>query len=201
MVEVKKFDGGTNGIPQFEDRKAMWKSLRIETTSIEPPSIRAFVKHLSTYYSNGSVQYGCFRLGDSEVLDWYCSRNKLKEMPFFRYLWEQEPIKSYFNLGRLYEESNSAFDGLSPFSLGGSLARVLAFGGAYQRPSWGGAESKAIGEEAALALIESDYEHSLVFESLYAWCDFFNDVAWDYSWVVLNKKTRLLHVLMATDTD
>ena len=85
--------------------------------------------------------------------------------------------------------------------LDGSLAWVLDCGGPYQKPNWGGAKSKEIGEKAAFELIANDYEDSLVFVSHSAWCGFFFDVAWDYTWVVLNKKTRLLHVLMATDTD
>lgn len=201
MIETKEYNGGKNGIPQFVDRKAMWETLRIDLVSAETPAIDEYVNHLEKYYANGSVKYGCFKLGDSEVLDWYCSRNQLKEMLFFWKVWEQEPIKSFFKLTDIDEDSNKIFEWSSPFVLGGSLAWVLDSGGPYQKPNWGGAKSKELGENAALELISDDYEESLVFEGHSAWCGFFFDVAWDYTWVVLNKKTRLLHVLMATDTD
>ena len=201
MLEIKEYSGGINGIPQFEDRKAMWESLRIEFLSAERIAISDYVAHLGKYYSNGCVKYGCFKLGDSEVLDWYCSRNQLKELLFFWKIWEQEPIKSFFKLREIDEDSNREFEWSSPFVLGGSLAWVLDCGGPYKKPSWDGAKSKELGEEAALELIENDYEESLVFKSHSAWCGFFFDVAWNYTWVVLNKKTRLLHILMATDTD
>ena len=35
MIEIKEYNGGINGIPQYEDRKAMWDSLNIELYSAE----------------------------------------------------------------------------------------------------------------------------------------------------------------------
>ncbi len=179
----------------------MWESLRIEQVSHETPAIDEYVSHLGSYYTNGNVKYGCFEFGDSEVLDWYCSRNQLKEMLFFWKVWEQGSVKSFFKLGDVDEDSNKCFEWSSPFVLAGSLARVLDCGGPYLKPNWGGAKSKELAEKAALELIANDYEESLVFECNSAWCSFFFGVAWDYTWVVLNKRTRLLHVLMATDSD
>ena len=201
MIETREYNGGKNGVPQFEDRRDMWDTLRIELLTIEPPSINEYVLHLAKCYANGYVKYGCFKLGDSEVLDWYCSRNRLKEMLFFWKIWEQEPIKSFFDISDVDENSNKEFEWSSPFVLGGSLAWVLDSGGPYHKPSWSGAESKELGGKAASALIDNDYKNSLVFEAQSAWSYFFFGVAWDYTWVVLNKKTRLLHVLLATDTD
>lgn len=201
MIEIKEYSGGKNGIPQFEDRKAMWDSLQIDLVSAKNPAIEEYASHLGKYYANGNVKYGCFKLGDSEVLDWYCSRNQLKEMLFFWKVWEKEPIKSFFKLSEIDEESNKDFEWSSPFVLGGSLAWVLDNGGPYTKPNWGGEKSKKVGEKAAQELIANDYEDSLVLVNHVAWCSFFFDVAWDYTWVVLNKKTRLLHILMATDTD
>ena len=201
MIKLKEYTGGINGIPQYQDRKEMWEALHIEAIQETSPSIDEFVRHLSEYYTNGSVKYGCFKLGDSDIFDWYSSRNQLKEMLFFWRIWEQEPIKKFFELNDINENSNKQFEWTSPFILGGTLAWVLSRGGAYKRPSWGGENSKAIGESAALDLIGNNYDDSLVFESHTAWCDYFYDVAWDYTYVVLNKKTRVLHIMIATGTD
>ena len=93
MIEITEYQGGINGIPQYEDRKEMWESLSIDIQSSETPAIYTYVLNLNKFYVNGNVKYGCFKLGDSEVLDWYCSRNQLKEMLFFSKIWEQETIK------------------------------------------------------------------------------------------------------------
>lgn len=84
MINKKEYSGGINGIPQSVDRKAMWESLTITTARIDSPAINDYVEHLSQYYTNGSVKYGCFELGESEALDWYCSGNRLQGMFFFK---------------------------------------------------------------------------------------------------------------------
>ncbi len=201
MIEVKEFAEGLNGIPQFPDRKKMWGSLHIEVIPTVPAATRKYVEHLDTIYSNGFAKYGCFWLGESELLDWYCSRGQFKELRFFENIWAQEPVKSYFGIDKIDGQSNTQFTASSPFVLGGSLAWVLDSGGAYGKPSWSGAESKRLGEAAAIELIASDYKNSVVFNSNYGWCNLFYHVAWDYTLVVLNKKERLLHLLIATDTD
>ena len=57
------------------------------------------------------------------------------------------------------------------------------------------------GEAAARALICDRFDDILVYETRRAWSPFFHDVAWDFSWVVVDKRERLLHLLCATDTD
>lgn len=199
MIENKQYPGG--GIPQFDDRKLMWETLQVTRLGSHSRSISEYIDHLKKYYTNGTVKYECFKLGESEVLDWYCSRNQLKELLFFLKVWKLPTINKTLKITKIDEDSNRLFDLSSPFLLGGSLAWVLDNGGAYDKPAWGGSRSKKLGEQAAMALIEDDYENCLVFGSRNAWCGFFCDVAWDSTWVVLNKTKRLLHVLMATDTD
>jgi len=201
MIEPKEYLGGVNGVPQFNDRKEMWETLKVTRVESHSPSVVEYINSLKKYYVNGSVKYECFSLGESEVLDWYCSRNQLKELLFFWKVWELPEISNTLKINEIDEDSNKAFEWSSPFILGGSLAWVLHNGGAYEKPTWSGSESKNLGDQAASDLIENDYENTLVFDSGKAWCSFFYDVAWDSTWVVLNKEKRLLHIIMATDTD
>lgn len=92
MIKINEYIGGVNGIPQFKDRNAMWDSLQIDLVSANNPAIKAYATHLDNYYTNGSAKYGCFKLGDSNVLDWYCSRNQLKEMHFFGKSGNKNPL-------------------------------------------------------------------------------------------------------------
>jgi hypothetical protein len=200
MIENKQYSGGINEIPQSDDRKLMWETLKITHLESHSPSITEYINQLKKYYVNGSVKYECFKLGESEVLDWYVSRNQLVELSFFRKLWERPEINMALEIGKINEDSNESFWSSSS-SLGESLALVLDKGGAYQKPKWGESKSKQFGEQAALELLDGDRENCLVFESRKAWCDFFCYVAWDVTWVVINKTKRLLHVIMATDTD
>ena len=201
MITPKEFDGGINGIPQFQDWKGMWENLRVTHVETIDPAISVFTEELKKYYLNGEVKYHSFILPECEVLDWYCSRNQLKELHIFKKIWSVPEVKQHFNINEMDENPNKAFNQTSPFTLGGSLAWILHAGGAYEQPKWNGKKSKAIGEKAAVSLINDDYENTLVYESGCAWCDLFYDVAWDSTFIVLNKKERQLHILTATDTD
>ena len=201
MINSKEYNGGLNGIPQFEDRKKMWKTLEISEFKTSLPLLNEYLNELSNLYVNGSVIHKSFILGESEVLDWYVSRNQLKEMLFFWKLWEHKELIKYLDLTEIDEDSNQSFESSSPFMLGGSLAWALNWGGAYREPTWKGSRSKELGENAAGELLDGNFDNCLVFEARGAWCNFFYDVAWDYTWVILNKEKRLLHVIMATDTD
>jgi hypothetical protein len=83
----------------------------------------------------------------------------------------------------------------------GSLAWVLAKGGAYKRHAQGSMDAKRLADDAADELIATDYDGSLLFSSNAPWSDFFFDVAWDYTWVLIHPSQKRIHVLLATDTD
>ena len=201
MIESKEYSGGINGIPQYQDRKDMWENLTISHFELNSPAINEYKSELEKLYVNGSVKCEMFLLGESEVLDWYVSRNQLKEMLFFWKLWEHPVVNEALKINDIDEDSNKLFKESSPFILGGGLAWVLDCGGAYNEPAWEGSKSKELGEKAALELLNDDFDNCVVFEAGGAWCGYFYDVAWDYTWVVLNKSTRMLKVIMATDTD
>ena len=127
--------------------------------------------------------------------------NQLKEIVFLKYLWNFEQIKNYFRYNSVRDDVSKYFFQSSSFHLGGDLASTLHNGGAYESPKWEGTKSKELGENAAVEMIGNDYDSTAVFVSQGSWCSFFYDVAWDYSWVVYNRKNRNLHILMITDTD
>lgn len=45
------------------------------------------------------------------------------------------------------------------------------------------------------------YEDIIVFESHAPWTDWFYDVAWDVTWMVLDSKECKMWLICATDTD
>jgi hypothetical protein len=85
--------------------------------------------------------------------------------------------------------------------LGGTLAWMLSSGGAYHAFKRGGAEAKRIGDQAAQEMLGGSYDGAMVVESSRAWSEFFCDIAWDYTGMVIDSKRRIIHVLLATDTD
>lgn len=189
--------------PQFADRKQMWSNLEVEP---QAPSASAeeYVAALERVYSNGSVRIGTFLVHESKTFDWYLSRNQLHEMGFFERFWRVDGVAEFMP-DALRDLNFSALDGVfqpsSPFLLGGSLAWTLAQGGAYEKHPGGPVHAKQLGDQLAADWIADRYDDILVYESHWAWSEFFLDVAWDHSWVVVNKLKRLVHIVCATDTD
>lgn len=201
MLEVVPFAG--DRLPQFEDRVRMWAELDIDARTPVAEDVARYCSYLRTTYSNGEVRFQTFYVSPHPVFDWYASRNQLHEMGFFGKIWSVRPVEAMmperpFDLN-FY--ATNVFSGSTPFVLGGTLASVLAFGGAYGRHELGSLHAKQTGEAAAAALICDRFDDMLVYGAHTAWSPFFNDVAWDYSSVVVDKRERLLHILCATDTD
>lgn len=137
-------DYKNNKVPEFNDRKAMWESLEIKPINLTMNSVLCFIEELKKLYLNGNIIYKNLIFSESEILDWYISRNQLEEMFFFNYIWQNPTIKQTLNLKNVYEDSYKSFEVTSAFSLGGSMAAALKLGGAYKSPSYNGIEIKKL---------------------------------------------------------
>ena len=79
-------------------------------------------------------------------------------------------------------------------SLSGTLAAILHEGGAYDRV-------KDAAEPFARHLLGEEHTDTAVYTSHAPWSSFFNDIAWDHTWVIYRPDLRLVHCIAATDTD
>ena len=166
-------------------------------------AVEQFVAEARLLYTNGKVEHAAFSLPSHPVFDWFLTRNQFHEAGFFERFWLCNGPKTKFphRVHDLNFYDSKIFSFTSPFHLGGSLAWMLSMGGAYHQFERGGIEAKHIGEEAALELLGGSYDHSLAFDCGTAWSDFFHDVAWDHTFIVIDQKSRIIHTLLATDTD
>jgi hypothetical protein len=78
---------------------------------------------------------------------------------------------------------------------------MLSLGGAHERFTRGGVEAKKIGEDAASEMLAGNYDDVLTFQCEVAWSEFFLDVAWDYTFLVVDPAKHLIYTLLATDAD
>lgn len=193
----------TSTIPTFQDRDEMWRRLDFPSDNRSYPRTTEFVAALRERYANGGVLFHSFSIPTHPIFDWYLQRNRLHECNFFEMFWRastpaaslsQQPAPLNF-----YEVS--LFQWTTPFHLAGDLSAVLFSGGAYSHSQGYSNEARRLGEAAAAELLGGDYEESLLFHCHSAWSDFFMNVAWDYTFVVISKPRRAIHVILATDTD
>jgi hypothetical protein len=188
-------------IPTFDDRSAMWKSLEFAPDDAIYPLTKAYVSALEATYAK--VLHLPFRVPNHPIYDWYASRNQFHEMGFFERFWSTPLVSTCLpqTLKSVNFFSLEIFKGCSPFMLAGGLACCLAEGGAYgvNRPN--AMDAKRLGDGVADEWIQSRYDSSLLYIANSAWSDYFYDVAWDYTWVLINKSVGTIHVILATDTD
>lgn len=190
-------------LPTFQNRATMWAVLDFPVVSESYPRTYEYVAALRTRFSNGSVVFHSFRLPEHPVLEWYFERNQLHECNFFERFWQALTVatKIPYKLAPLNFYERSIFEWCTPFQLGGNLSALIFSGGAYSSSTGYGPEARRLGEGAAAELLAGDYEQTLFFQSHAAWSDFFMDIAWDYTAIVLSKPSRLVHVILATDLD
>ena|SRR5947207_455957 len=190
-------------IPTLEACRLMWDAVDFLPHSDTYPCLAEFASALAAVYTNGRVVRHSFQLPNHPVFDWYASRNRYHEMGFFERFWLRPSVKSAIpqQLRPLNFYGLTVFEWSSPFMLAGSLAWVLASGGPYERHRGGSTDAKRIADAAAEEVLLTDYDSPLLFISHVAWSDFFLDVAWDSAWVLVHQQRRLVHVILATDTD
>jgi hypothetical protein len=195
------FDGGINGIPQFQDRKKMWESLDVRPVTAVCDPLEEYLDALAGVYRNGKVVYQAFQIGHDAVFQWFWSRHRLKEMFFFDTFMTLGPVEQTLGLESIDDELNKKFEWLSPLLMPGYMAWALDSGGPYERPAMSTLQIRDMANAAVDAMIEGKYENTLFFHSNAPWAAFFMDIAWDHTWVLIQIEERIVHVILATDTD
>jgi hypothetical protein len=168
------------------------------------PSVMAYVQALEQIYVNGSVEFSTFAIPVHDTFDWYCSRHAFHDMAFFRNFWLAPSVKQTFPFELKPNIDFSAADVFvctETSRLGETLTSALTYGGAYQTYAAGPLDAKAKGEAAADELIGMHADRVRVYTCKLAWCDFFWDVLWDWTWVIIDPAARRIHLICTTDSD
>ncbi len=191
--------------PSTEDRDRMWEVIDFpHLTDQDYPHVTRYVRALEDIYVNGSAEFLTFAIPSHPTFDWYCSRHLFHEMGFFEQFWSAPSVRKIFPFDLKATIDTSApdvFVKAEASTLGESLAAALVAGGPYGRHELGPLDAQAKGEAAAAELIGESRDSVHVYASQLPWCDFFWDVIWDLTWVVIDLKTRRIHLLCATDSD
>jgi hypothetical protein len=151
---------------------------------------------------NGGASFVAATFPDDPVIDWFVSRNRFDEIRFV----ERFLISSAFKEGAPQVPLPSGlpqvdWESDSPYCFDGRIAELLIWGGAYVRFSGSGVAAKDLGRSLVKELFEERYEDVAMFHSESLWSDWFRGVAWDATWVGVDKGSRRIWALLVTDTD
>ena len=193
----------TRSVPLTTELVRFWKETDFLVSTRSYPATLEYVKALQQRYDNGRVVFASFQVAADKLFDWYVSRNDLQGLLFFHKFWHTPtPAKvlSELRVPASYE-NDPRFQWTNSFTFAGEIASRLYHGGAYHKSYGSGAEEMQLAERSARELIQERFAEVLVFANHAAWTEFFFDTGWDSTWILLDKRDRVIHILAATDTD
>ncbi|MBL8622474.1 MAG: hypothetical protein JNK64_14270 [Myxococcales bacterium] len=162
---------------------------------------RAFVDALAAAYANGAVVYAEFEVDlDAAVFAMAADPARWADAQLLERLWHLPGVaRGIPRLGARRADVASYFELADLAEVGDFLEQAVRAGGAYSAPMVDTARSRTLGEAFARELM--DAPDALVLIARSAWCEFFHDVAWDVTVVVLAPSRRQVKLLLATDVD
>ena len=158
--------------PTWQDAQKMCGQVALAAIAIETESIAQVLNRLRASHSNGGAFLKAVRIGDSDVFDWFASRNRLLEYEILPLLLRRSEIRDLLPELSIQADfvphnetvactlaSSGGFKFDNPFLLDGQLAQNLFAGGAYTPVAKiDGRTAKRLAMEFCEAVFEERYE-------------------------------------------
>ncbi|MCU5376529.1 hypothetical protein OCA08_05190 [Bacillus cereus] len=179
-----------------------WKEGTFEKIETNDSSIEQLVNMFKEQNVIGGAIISCFKVHNE---------NFFKEIPhskeghehFFRRIFNSLDIMHNLEELKIHTSDKYKFRFKEQLAvmLDGSIAAQILWGGAYEGFKERPVIAKQLAVNVCQCMFQDRYEDIKVFESYRPWTDWFYDVAWDVTWMVLDSKERKMWLICATDTD
>jgi hypothetical protein len=182
--------------------RALWKDLCIEGSLNAEPAAAILLEALRKTHSNGGAKFATFTIAYNRTFQWFISRNLWNEIEFPEHFLKSPAVTAL--LPELCKDTRSdsfEFEQISAFSFAGDLAQTLSQGGAYNKHQPGPGDASAIAERFQQTLFGDRFDEMLALKSFKPWSAWFFDIAWDSTWLILDKRHSKVCLLAVTDTD
>jgi hypothetical protein len=181
----------------------MWKQLDFHNHLFESSSVvTQLLESFKDTHSNGGAFFGCFSFEYHPVLHWFLSRNRWDEIEFPEHFLKSHALKERFpELCRSISTEAFGFEWGSSYTIAGYLAQSLANGGAYEKFKDGPAGAYYLTNWFCNWLIEDRFEDVIVLRTYNPWSGWFYGIAWDQTWLIIDKRNYRVWLLAITDTD
>jgi len=186
--------------------KDAWKNLKLTPVPM-PSSVETFLHKLACHYQNGKIHFLFFKTKSSNGLSELFTYDNWVYSKIQEELWNHPNILNVLpNLDNIKIDDNS-FEYSNYFELAAFLASILHNGGAYTSQDDRIDRIHCFNHALDVANDilpdnSSNPNQEIVLINRNApWCDYFYDVAWDYSIITYDKKSKLFSMFLLTDTD
>jgi hypothetical protein len=206
--------------PRWEQRKptpeeAQEMCHQVSLTVVRNPTdpIEKVLGFLGKSHSNGGALFAVFRVGESDVFDWFASRNRLAEYSILAALLRRDEVlkelpdllsSSEPNVASTCDCSIVSTEGFameSSFLLDGRIAHALYAGGAYGQSELDARAAKQLAIAFCEELFEQRYSEIVLFSNFSAWTPWFGGIAWDWTAFLFDRRKRTFAILAITDSD
>ncbi|WIE54159.1 hypothetical protein [Curtobacterium sp. MCBD17_003] len=167
------------------------------------PAIEAVLAAFRSVIVRGSVFGAAFDVtGDDETTAWYLCRNRVDEYGLVEALLTSPAMAAALpGIDQDVRFDADTFEERAAVELDGMIASALIWGGSSASFKGRAAEAKRIGRAFSDALVGDRYEDFRVDDSFQAWSGWFDDVAWDFTWVITDRRRKVMTVVFVTDDD
>lgn len=182
--------------------KLIWNTVRIESLRVVEPPIKKLISALNKTHCNGGAKFAKFTIEGNSNFNWFMSRDQFKEIEFPQYFFKNEIVqKTLSGICQEIDLTKIDFIQTSSFTFSGEIAEILARGGAYDKHTGGCGDAFAIAEDFRRCLFGDRFDEILVLNNHRPWSAWFKDIAWDNTWIIIDKRQCFVSVLAVTDTD
>jgi hypothetical protein len=192
--------------PEYLDLKRSHRQVKYEPFQVEHPAVTAVLDEVGrTHVNGGALLAGFHVVDDDAVIGWFASRNRFDEYDFFQHFLGSAAVRETFPQLRVPEplDRDLGFkeSWTGTLTLDGEVAATLIHGGAYERFRGTPVEAKQLGMAFTDALVRERHHDFKVYASHQPWAPWFCDIAWDATWVLIDRRNAVIYLLCVTDTD
>jgi hypothetical protein len=195
-------DTTRKGLPPSEEEiQSAWSRVEfpiLPTKLDQHPLIAAYREVYSAYEGVVFLQ---IKGPTDPAICWYASRNRLPEIGFFGKLLRSPSIVTHpyleLDLSSITEPS---FEFTSGFCLGGLLAADLFYGGTVRQYSDSAKAAKDLGELFCKSLAENRFDELTVYWTREPWASWYHEYGADRTYIILDRRTTTISLLLLTDS-
>lgn len=180
----------------------LWNTIQIQRLDNWTSAANALKEKISEVYCNGGIQLHKYKIKANKDLDWFAQRNCLDEIDFLNSILSHKDLEEYRQDIQTFDKKPEASNVKyypDLHELFQALTEIMEQGGAYQKTNYETARRLAL-DFVKLELEMRITEFNCFFYNI-ASAHWYHHIAWDYSFLIFDKRKYEIIFIDMTDTD